>query len=156
MNYSLTREGEDISFPAGANAGPKVMIINEFAGSGGDALPWYFRKSKLGPLVGKRTWGGLVGIGGYPPLMDGGSVTAPSFAFFSPDGTWDVENRGVPPDVEVGLDPYAVRAGRDPQLEKAVEIVMEELKKNPPKEPKRPEYPNYHKKDAKGASGGAK
>jgi tricorn protease len=156
LNYWTARDSKIYNTPGGAIYGPKAMIINEFAGSGGDAMPWYFRKSKLGPLVGKRTWGGLVGIGGYPPLMDGGSVTAPSFAFFSPDGTWDVENHGVPPDVEVDLDPYAVRAGRDPQLEKAVEVVMEELKKNPPKEPKRPEYPNYHKKDAKGAGGSAK
>jgi tricorn protease len=73
-------------------------------------------------------------------------VTAPSFAFFSPDGTWDVENRGVAPDVEVDLDPYEVRNGRDPQLERAVEIVLEELKKNPPPQPKRPPYPNYHPK----------
>jgi tricorn protease len=126
------------------------MIINEFAGSGGDAMPWYFRKAGVGPLVGKRTWGGLVGIGGYPPLLDGGQVTAPSFAFFNPNGTWDVENHGVAPDVEVDLDPYEVRNGRDPQLERAVEVVLEALKKNPPRQPKVPEYPNYHKKEAKG------
>jgi tricorn protease len=154
LNYWTARDGKIYTTPGGAIYGPKAMIINEFAGSGGDAMPWYFRKSKLGPLVGKRTWGGLVGISGYPPLIDGGMVTAPSFAFFSPDGTWDVENKGVPPDVEVDLDPYAVRAGRDPQLEKAVEIVMEQLKKNPPKEVKKPEYPNYHK--AKAGSGGGK
>jgi tricorn protease len=92
----------------------------------------------------------LVGIGGYPPLLDGGSVTAPSFAFFSPDGTWDVENHGVAPDVEVDLDPYEVRKGRDPQLEKAVEIVLEALKKNPPPKPKKPAYPDYHKGERTG------
>ncbi len=146
LNYWTTRHGKDYVTPGGAIYGPKVMIINEFAGSGGDAMPWYFRKAKIGPLVGKRTWGGLVGISGYPPLMDGGMVTAPSFAFYSPDGTWDVENHGVAPDIEVDLDPYLVRQGIDPQLEKAVQIVMEELKKNPQKEPKRPKYPNYHKK----------
>jgi tricorn protease len=156
LNHWTSRDGKIYSTPGGAIYGPKAMIINEFAGSGGDAMPWYFRKSKLGPLVGKRTWGGLVGISGYPPLLDGGSVTAPSFAFFSTDGTWDVENKGVAPDVEVDHDPYAVRAGRDPQLEKAVEIVMEELKKNPPKEVKKPAYPNYHKKDTKAGSGGGK
>ena len=81
MNYwSATREGDDFAEPVGPIFGPKVMIINELAGSGGDALPWYFRKPKIGPLVGKRTWGGLVGIGGYPPLIDGGSVTAPRWA----------------------------------------------------------------------------
>jgi tricorn protease len=146
LNYWTARNGQFYTTPGGAIFGPKVMIINEFAGSGGDAMPWYFRRAKVGPLVGKRTWGGLVGISGYPPLLDGGMVTAPSFAFFSPDGTWDVENRGVAPDVEVDLDPYEVRNGRDPQLERAVEIVLEELKKNPPPQPKRPPYPNYHPK----------
>jgi tricorn protease len=148
LNYWTARMGGIYTTPGGAIFGPKAMIINEFAGSGGDALPWYFRKSKLGPLVGKRTWGGLVGISGYPPLLDGGSVTAPSFAFFSPDGTWDVENKGVAPDVEVEHDPYEVRNGRDPQLERAVALVMEALERNPPQQPTRPAYPNYHQKSA--------
>ena len=86
------------------------MIVNEMAGSGGDALPWYFRKQKIGPLVGKRTWGGLVGIGDYPQLIDGGSVTAPVGAL-RPDGEWEVENVGIAPDIEVDLDPAAVRQG---------------------------------------------
>jgi tricorn protease len=146
LNYWTSREGKDYVTPGGAIFGPKVMIINEFAGSGGDAMPWYFRRAGVGPLVGKRTWGGLVGISGYPPLLDGGSVTAPSFAFYSPDGKWDVENHGVDPDVDVDLDPYEVRAGRDPQLEKAVEIVLEALKQNPPVRPTKPAYPNYHQK----------
>lgn len=146
LNYWTSREGKDYVTPGGAIFGAKAMIINEFAGSGGDAMPWYFRQTKLGPLVGKRTWGGLVGISGYPPLLDGGSVTAPSFAFFSPDSKWEVENRGVAPDVEVEHDPYEVRQGRDPQLEKAVELVLEGLKKNPVKWPAKPAYPNYHKK----------
>lgn len=145
LNYWASRDGKISTTPGGAIFGPKAMIINEFAGSGGDAMPWYFREAKVGPLVGKRTWGGLVGISGYPPLMDGGSVTAPSFAFFTPEGKWDVENYGVKPDVEVEHDPYEIRKGRDPQLEKAVEIVLEALKKNPPATPKKPEYPNYHK-----------
>ncbi len=147
LNYWTSREGKDYVTPGGAIFGPKAMIINEFAGSGGDAMPWYFRQTKLGPLVGKRTWGGLVGISGYPPLLDGGSVTAPSFAFYSPKSEWEVENRGVPPDVEVEHDPYEVRLGRDPQLEKAVELVMDALKKNPLKWPAKPAYPNYHKKE---------
>jgi tricorn protease len=104
-----------------------------------------FRKFNVGPLVGKRTWGGLVGIGDYPPLMDGCRVTAPDFAFFTPEGSWEVENHGVTPDVEVEHDPYEIRKGHDPQLEKAVEIVLEELKKNPPKQPKQPDYPDYYK-----------
>lgn len=145
MNYSMTREGEDLSFPLGASAGPKVMIVNEFAGSGGDALPWYFRKAGLGPLVGKKTWGGLVGIGGYPTLLDGGRVMAPHWAIYGTQGEWEVENVGIAPDVEVELDPKAWRAGHDPQLEKAVEIALESLKNNPPSKPRRPAFPNYHK-----------
>jgi tricorn protease len=120
------------------------MIINEFAGSGGDAMPWYFRKAGIGPLVGTRTWGGLVGIGGYPQLMDGGMVTAPRWAIYGTKGEWEVENHGIAPDLEVELDPKLVREGHDPQLEKAVEVTMEVLKKNPPPAHKRPAYPNYH------------
>jgi tricorn protease len=121
------------------------MLINERAGSGGDYLPYTFRQANLGPLVGKRTWGGLVGIGGYPTLIDGGTVTAPRMGIWFPNGRWDVENRGVPPDVEVEFEPKAVRAGHDPQLEKAVELVLAELGKNPPKVARRPAFPNYYK-----------
>ena len=119
--------------------GPKVMIIDETAGSGGDLLPWMFRKFKLGPIVGKRTWGGLVGILGFPVLMDGGGVTAPNLAIWTEDG-WVVENEGVPPDIEVEQTPADVIAGRDPQLEKAIELALDALKKNPPKTPARPPY----------------
>jgi tricorn protease len=152
-NFISTREGEDQVFPAGAIFGPKVMLINEHAGSGGDYLPYTFRQAKLGPLVGKRTWGGLVGIGGYPTLLDGGTVTAPRAALWFPNGRWDVENRGVAPDVEVEFDPKLVQAGQDPQLEKAVAIVLEELKKNPPKKYVRPAYPDYYKGLAEPAEG---
>jgi tricorn protease len=123
--------------------GPKVMIANEVSGSGGDALPWLFRQSKLGPLVGKRTWGGLVGIGEIPVLMDGGHVTSPSVAFFSPQGEWDVENHGVEPDYPVEQDPKAVSEGHDPQLETAVALALRELKEHPPSTPARPAYPDY-------------
>jgi tricorn protease len=149
MNYWTTRYGEIFTTPLAAIFGPKVMIINEYAGSGGDAIAWYFRKARLGPLVGKRTWGGLVGIFGFPPLIDGGMVTAPNLAFFNTEGDWEVENRGVPPDIEVEFDPAAWRQGRDPQLEKAVEIVLDALKKNPPPVPKKPPYPNYYKTAAR-------
>ncbi|HTE19204.1 MAG TPA: PDZ domain-containing protein, partial [Armatimonadota bacterium] len=145
MNYWSTREGEDFTTPVGSIYGPKAMIINEYAGSGGDALPWYFRRAKIGPLVGKRTWGGLVGIYSYPALLDGGFVTAPRVAFWNPEGEWEVENQGVAPDVEVDLDPHAWLEGRDPQLEKATALVLEELKKNPPPTPRKPAYPNYHR-----------
>jgi len=146
MSLVATRDGVDEVQPQGAIFGPKVMLINEFAGSGGDAMPWYFQRAKVGPLVGKRTWGGLVGRAGAPQLMDGGFVTAPSSGVWSPDGHWIAENVGVSPDVEVELDPALVRQGKDPQLDKAVEIVMDGLAKNPPQKPKRPAYPDYHKK----------
>ena len=145
LNWVATREGHDISEPLGIY-GPKVMLINEFAGSGGDALPWYFRKLKIGPLVGENTWGGLIGIGGYPDLMDGGTVMAPRWAIYGLESQWEVENRGIAPDYEVPMDPKLVREGHDPQLEEAVKVVLELLKKNPPKEYPRPPYPNYRQK----------
>ncbi|HWF02794.1 MAG TPA: PDZ domain-containing protein [Candidatus Angelobacter sp.] len=145
QNYWMTREGHDFTTPVGAIFGPKAMIINMYAGSGGDALPWYFRDAKIGPMVGTRTWGGLVGIYDYPNLMDGGSVTAPRVAFYNRTGDWDVENQGVAPDYEVEITPKDWMSGHDPQLEKAVSLVMDSLKKNPLPEGKRPAFPNYHK-----------
>jgi tricorn protease len=143
-NYIAGRDGDDIVIPRGI-FGPKAMIINESAGSGGDYMPYTFREAKAGKLIGTRTWGGLVGIGGYPPLIDGGTVTAPHWALWFPNGKWDVENKGVAPDIEVEEDPKAWRLGRDPQLERAVEHVMAELMASPPKKPKRPAYPDYFK-----------
>jgi tricorn protease len=121
------------------------MIVNEFAGSGGDAMPWYFRRAGVGKLIGERTWGGLVGLEGYPELMDGGVVMSPSVAIWNPNGTMDVENHGVAPDIEVEFDPAAVRKGHDPQLEKAVEVVMAELQAHPAAPVKRPIFPDYQK-----------
>ncbi|MFL6274614.1 MAG: PDZ domain-containing protein [Blastocatellia bacterium] len=144
-SYWAVRDGEDFRQPFGTMPGPKVMLVNEYAGSGGDYMPWMFRRAQIGPLVGKRTWGGLVGIGGTPSLMDGGAVTAPNFGFYSPEGKWEIENHGVAPDIEVEMDPAAWRQGRDPQLEKGVEVLLESLKKNPlPPHTKRPPFPNYH------------
>jgi tricorn protease len=120
------------------------MIINEMAGSGGDFMPWAFRKARVWPLIGKRTWGGLVGIFGFPALMDGGRVTAPNLAFYNTEGQWEIENVGVAPDMEVEFDPQAWRAGGDPQLEKAVAACLDLLKKNPLPAHKKPAYPNYH------------
>jgi tricorn protease len=144
-----TRTGADFSSPLGSILGPKAMIINQYAGSGGDFMPWSFQQAKIGPLVGKRTWGGLVGIYDYPSLMDGGMVTAPRVAFYDLQGKWDVENHGVDPDIEVDLDPAAWRAGRDTQLEAAVKAVMDRLPPKPAPMPKRPAYPNYHTGPAK-------
>ncbi|MEP7272039.1 MAG: PDZ domain-containing protein [Acidobacteriota bacterium] len=155
MNYWTTREGEDFTTPVGSIFGPKAMIINEYAGSGGDLLPWLFRKAGVGQLVGKRTWGGLVGIYTYPQLMDGGQVTAPRVAFYNTEGAWDVENHGTAPDIEVELDPKVWRSGRDPQLERAVQVVMDGLKINPPPKAKKPAYPNYYPGTAGAASGTA-
>jgi len=146
MNYRTTRDGEDMTTPVSLIRGPKAMVINEYAGSGGDAMPWHFRQAKIGVLVGKRTRGGLVGFfGPFEALMDGGVVTAPSRGFWTPNGKWEVENQGIAPDVEVELDPKVVREGHDPQLEKTVEILLADLKKNPVPVPKKPPYPNYHK-----------
>ncbi len=150
LSRVTARDGADWSSPSEAIYGPKVMIINETSGSGGDALPWYFRKVKLGPLVGTRTWGGLVGIGGYPELIDGGGVTAPRAAIYGLEGEWEVENRGVAPDYEVDLEPAAYRRGHDAQLEKAVELAMKDLKANPLPVHKKPAYPNYQAPGALG------
>ena len=102
LSNAIERDGKPVHDPQGAIFGPKAMIINQSAGSGGDAMPWYFRKAALGTLVGTRTWGGLVGIGGYPTLIDGGSVTAPRYAIYGLDGEWEVEGHGIPPDVAGG------------------------------------------------------
>ncbi|PYQ67332.1 MAG: peptidase S41 [Acidobacteria bacterium] len=141
ISYWSFRYGSDMKTPSGSIQGPKIMIADENAGSGGDLLPWMFRKFQVGPIVGKRTWGGLVGILGFPELMDGGAITAPNIAFWDPDKGWTVENEGVAPDVEVEQTPADVIAGRDPQLERAIAIVMAELAKNPPSSPKHPAYP---------------
>lgn len=144
-NFFMTRYGERFTTPQNQIFGPKVMIINQYAGSGGDAMPWLFRQEKVGLLVGERTWGGLVGIFGFPPLIDGGFVTAPNLAFYNLSKEWDVENHGVPPDVAVENDPALVRQGHDPQLEKAVEILMRELKEHPLPKYEQPAFPNYHR-----------
>jgi tricorn protease len=145
-NCAISREGEKFCSPLAQIYGPKTMIINEMSGSGGDALPWMFKQDKVGPLVGTRTWGGLVGIYGYPPLMDGGFITAPRVAIYGLHGDWEVENRGIAPDIEVENDPASVAAGHDAQLEKAVQVTLEALKKSPVVIPDHPAYPNYHKK----------
>ena len=110
--------------PGAGLFGPKVMIINEMAGSGGDYLPYLFRRMEIGPLVGTRTWGGLVGIWDTPPLLDGGGITAPRGGFFTPEGEWAIEGEGIAPDIEVEMTPRLVEEGRDPQLERAAEEAL--------------------------------
>jgi tricorn protease len=134
------RYGMDLKTPSASIQGPKVMIIDETAGSGGDMLPWMFHKFNVGTLVGKTTWGGLVGVLDFPELMDGGFVTAPNVAIWTKDG-FIVENVGVSPDVEVEMWPADVIKGKDPQLEKAIEIALDKLAKNPVEKPQRPAYP---------------
>jgi tricorn protease len=150
LSGAIERDGKPVHDPEGAIFGPKAMIINQSAGSGGDAMPWYFRKASLGTLVGVRTWGGLVGIGGYPTLIDGGYVTAPRYAIFGLNGEWEVEGHGIAPDVEVQELPKDVAAGHDAQLERAVSIVVEQLKEHPVVDPAVPAYPNYHEHDGLG------
>jgi tricorn protease len=140
ISYWALRYGADLKTPLASIQGPKVMIIDENAGSGGDLLPWMFRKLEMGTLIGRPTWGGLVGVLGYPVLMDGGTITAPNLAIWNEEG-FIVENVGVAPDIEVEQTPADVLAGRDPQLDKAIEVVMKQLAEHPPVKPKRPAYP---------------
>lgn len=136
------RYGEDLFFPWSTPFGPKAMLINERAGSGGDLLPWMFREAKLGPLIGKRTWGGLVGISGSAPLVDGGFLTSPEFGLYDHrTGKWIAENEGVEPDVDVDLRPDALARGQDLQLEAGVKALLDELRKNPPARKKEPTFP---------------
>ena len=150
LSGAIERDGKPIHDPVGAIFGPKVMLINQSSGSGGDAMPWYFRKAGIGKLVGTRTWGGLVGIGGYPPLLDGGYVMAPRYAIYGLNGDWEVENHGIAPDVPVEELPKDMAAGHDRQLETGVQLVLDELKAHPMPEVHPPPYPNYHKDDGLG------
>jgi tricorn protease len=143
-NYWYTPNGAVSTEPGEAIFGPKVMLINEYAGSGGDLIPWFFHHNEVGTLIGERTWGGEVGITGYPELIDGGTMTAPSLAFFTTEGKWGIENEGVPPDIEVSMDPELWRKGNDPQLEKAVQTVLEQLKEHPLPTPTVPPFPDYY------------
>ena len=142
FNYWAVRDGRDWTWPPVTHDGPKVMLVNGWAGSGGDALPFYFREAGLGPLIGTRTWGGLIGISGAPTLIDGGVATVPTFAIYSAEGEWIIEGRGVDPDIEVIDDPAELARGRDPQLERAIEEALAALEREPPTRPSRPAYPD--------------
>ncbi len=145
LAYYAIRDGKPISSPPNANFGPKVMLINGWSGSGGDAFPDYFRKKNLGLLIGERTWGGLIGISGCPTLIDGGSITVPTFRFFNPDGTWFAEGHGVDPDIEVREDLGAMEKGIDPQLERAISEIKNEIKTKGYTAPPQPAYQNRTK-----------
>jgi tricorn protease len=141
VNYWGVRDGKDWPWPPTAHDGAMAMLVNGWSGSGGDCFPYYFKKAGLGPLIGQRTWGGLIGITGAPPLVDGGSVTAPTFGIYDTKGQWIIEGYGVDPDIEVVDDPGLMAKGGDPQLERAIAEVLKGLKKNPPLEVKKPKYP---------------
>jgi len=139
--YWGVRDGRDWQWPPFAHSGPKVMLINGWSGSGGDCFPLYFKQAGVGPLIGTRTWGGLIGMSGNPSLIDGGGVTVPTFGIYSLEGKWIVEGHGVDPDIEVIDDPSRMARGGDPQLERATQEVMRMLETNPPKRPQKPAYP---------------
>ncbi len=142
LNYWARRDGDDWRWPYDSHQGPKCMLVNGLAGSGGDCFPWYFKNLKIGKVIGKRTWGGLVGISGNPGLIDGGSISVPTFGFYKKDGTWGVEGHGVDPDIVVEDDPAKMQDGGDPQLDAAIDEMLNEIKTSGYKPPKRPEAPD--------------
>ena len=142
LNYWVQRGiVEPTTTPGFVNTGPKACLINGSAGSGGDAFPYYFRKLGMGPLIGTKTWGGLIGLSGNPPLLDGGSLSTPAFRFLDTEGHWAVENVGVLPDIEVIDRPDEIAKGHDPSLERAVAYLLQELEKHPPVPVKVPPIP---------------
>jgi tricorn protease len=149
MAYWAVRDGPSQQWPPVAHRGPQVMLINGWSGSGGDAFPFYFRQAGLGPLIGTRTWGGLIGISGAPPLADGGAVTVPTFRMYDPKGEWFAEGHGVDPDIAVEDDPTELARGTDPQLARAIKEVTDRIAT----QPTAPERPAYEKRVPPKASG---
>ncbi len=141
LNYYGVRDGKDWQTPQIAHHGPKAILANGWSGSGGDCFPFLFRENGLGPVIGTRTWGGLIGMTGAPALIDGGSVTVPTFAIYDTQGKWIIEGRGVEPDIAVADDPAQMQNGADPQLDRAIQEVLKSLETAPPHPPK-PTYPN--------------
>ena len=142
LAYWSVRDGKNWQWPPVGHFGSMVMLINGWAGSGGDAFPDYFKKAGLGPLIGGRTWGGLIGISGAPTLIDGGGVTVPTFRMYNPDGTWFKEGHGVEPDIEVMENPTLLAKGIDNQLEKAIEEALRLIKEKGPIHPDEPQKEN--------------
>ncbi len=141
LNYWKYRGLKPQATPLIAHDGPKAMLINGYSSSGGDALPYYFKKLGLGTLIGTRTWGGLIGVSGNPKLADGGQLVAATFRIIDTDGNWIIENEGVEPDIEVIDRPELIAKGKDPSLERAVKELMKNLKQNPRKSIKAPKAP---------------
>jgi len=139
LSYWAVRDAPSQQWPPVAHRGAKVMLINGWSGSGGDAFPFYFREAGLGPLIGTRTWGGLIGISGAPALVDGGGITVPTFRMYDPKGQWFAEGHGVDPDIPVDDDPSQIAKGTDPQLQRAIEEVTKRMA-SAPKAPARPPY----------------
>jgi tricorn protease len=139
LAYWAVRDGNSWQWPPVAHRGAQVMLINGWSGSGGDAFPFYFREAGLGPLIGQRTWGGLIGVTGAPDLADGGNITVPTFRMYDPKGTWFAEGHGVDPDIPVEEDPQQIAKGNDTQLARAIQEAMQRAAKLPPP-PARPPY----------------
>jgi len=150
LAFWAVRDGKDWQHPTTGHYGPKVMLINGWSGSGGDAFPDYFKRAGLGPLIGTRTWGGLIGYTGVPSLVDGGSVIAPTFRMYDPNSDWFPEGYGVEPDINVPEDPTAIARGGEPQLERAVEEVLRLLAEAPSPIPDRPAYENRTARSGRG------
>lgn len=155
VGMSTSRNGGNSTEPPQVFTGYMATLINGFSASDGDIFPYFFRKYGLGELIGERTWGGVRGITGNPGIMDGGYIYPPQFSIYNLDSEWNIEKYGVPPDIEVDNLPTKVVEGHDPQLEKAVEVLMQKIKNNPeskhlelpPKPPYNPPYPKKHYKD---------
>ena len=145
LAFWAVRDGKDWAWPSAGNFGPKVMLINGFSGSGGDAFPDYFKKRKIGPLIGTRTWGGLIGITGAPDLIDNGSITMPTFRMYDPDGKWFKEGHGVDADIEVVEDFQKLANGIDAQLEAGIREVLRLLNSN--ENFNKPARPSYEKRN---------
>jgi tricorn protease len=142
LSVDYSRNGEyPQPYPGTVFHGHMVCLLNETSASDGDIFPAMFRKAGLGPVIGKRSWGGVVGISGHGPLIDGGGVYVPEFGFVNTEGQWDIENFGVAPDIEVENDPKSVIEGRDPQLERAIQEVTKMMAADPKRLPARPKDP---------------
>ncbi len=138
LAFWAVRDGMDWQWPPVSHLGPKVMLINGWSGSGGDLFPYFFKEARVGPLIGARTWGGLIGMSGAPRLIDGGVATVPTFRMYSTNGVWFAEGYGVDPDIEVINDPTSMAMGGDPQLERAIQEVMSMLQAGMLAIPERP------------------